>query len=168
MVRRLPIGVSLTDIAADSAQPRRSSGGVAFRVFRLSHVGADPAAAGLVWPSIRCDAPRFTHVQTLGLKTALTSFHAPREPQQSTRLDLPHDKSYSRSKDETPLMRLPSDMGRACAPTAAMSLKFTRVGGCTRNDSKQQAFSVLVYLCVRRDLCARLFIFRLFTSISGP
>jgi len=41
------------------------------RWLRLSGVGADPAAAGLAWRSIRCDAPDLTHVQAAGVENAV-------------------------------------------------------------------------------------------------
>jgi hypothetical protein len=84
----------------------------------------------LVWRSIRCDAPGLNARSNAGVEKVSTSFHAPRELQQSTRLGPPHNKSFSRSKDGTFLMRLPSVMRGACAPTAATPLKLTRAGGC--------------------------------------
>ena len=91
----------------------------------LSHVGADGPFAGLAFNKMRSasakpaarQAPRdSTHVRTLGESNASRSFHAPREPQHSTRLGRPCDKTFSRSKVGTCLMRLPSAVGGPCAP----------------------------------------------------
>jgi hypothetical protein len=84
----------------------------------------------LVWRSIRCDAPALNARSTRWVENVSRSFHASREPQQSTRFCPPHDKCYSWSKDVTFLMRLPSVRGDACAPIAARSLKLTPMGNC--------------------------------------
>jgi hypothetical protein len=46
-------------------------------------------------------------LNTLGAENVFRSFHAHREPRQSTRFGPPRDISFSRSKDGTFLMRLP-------------------------------------------------------------
>jgi hypothetical protein len=82
----------------------------------------------LVWRLIRCDAPGLNvRSSTLGVENVSWSFHAPREPQQSTRFGPPHNKSFSQSKDGTFLMRLPSVMRAAWALNAATPLKLTHV-----------------------------------------
>jgi hypothetical protein len=72
----------------------------------------------LVWRAMRCDARDPTHAQHAGVENVSRSFHAHREPQQSTRFGQPRDNSFSRSKDATVLMRRPSARGGACAPPA--------------------------------------------------
>jgi hypothetical protein len=71
----------------------------------------------LVRRSIRCDARNPTHAQHDEVENVSRSFHAHREPQQSTRFGLPSNNSYSRFKDGTFLMRLPSVMGGARSAT---------------------------------------------------
>jgi hypothetical protein len=83
-----------------------------------------------VWTSIRCDAPGLDARSNAGVENVSTSFHTPREPQRSTPFGQPRNKSLSRSKDGTFLMRLLSVMGGACTPTAATPLLLTRMGGC--------------------------------------
>jgi hypothetical protein len=80
----------------------------------------------LVWRLIRCDAPGLHARSNAGVEIVSSSFHAHREPQLPTRLGPSHDMSFSRSRDGTCLMRLPSVMGGAWAPTAATSLRLTR------------------------------------------
>jgi hypothetical protein len=76
-------------------------------------------------------APGLNARSNIGVENVARSFHAPREPQQSTRWGRPHGKTFSRSKHGPCLMRLPcSVMGNACALTAATSLKLTRRGSC--------------------------------------
>jgi hypothetical protein len=127
VVQQPPTGVNLSDVAAGSPQPRPSSEGRCIPRFQVYRMSAQ-ADRLLVWRSIRCDAPGLNARSNAEVENVSTSFHAPREPQQSTRLGPPHNKSFSRSKDGTFLMRLPSVMRGACAPTAATPLKLTRVG----------------------------------------
>ena len=83
----------------------------------------------VVLRSIRCEAPGTQRTfNTLRLKNVSRSFYAHREPQQSTRFGPPRDKAFSWFKDETFLMRLPSGLGGACAPTAAASVRLTPLG----------------------------------------
>jgi hypothetical protein len=72
----------------------------------------------LVWRSVRCDAQGLNARSNAGVKNVSRSFHALREPQQSTRLGPPRNSSCSRSKDGTCPMRLPG-LGSARTPTAA-------------------------------------------------
>jgi hypothetical protein len=65
----------------------------------------------LLWHSIRCGAPGPKHqAQHAGVENVSRSFHAQRE-QQSTRFGSPRNMSFSRSKDGTSLMWLPSGSG---------------------------------------------------------
>jgi hypothetical protein len=82
----------------------------------------------LVWRSIRCDARGSTHVQHAGVERVSGSFHAHREPRQSTRFGARRDNSFSRFNDGTFPMRLPSGTPGACALPAATSLRFTPLG----------------------------------------
>jgi hypothetical protein len=79
----------------------------------------------LVWRSMRCVAQGLNACSNAGVENVSTSFHAPREPQRSTRFGPPHNKSFSQSKDGTFLMRLPSGMRAAWALTAT-PLKLAR------------------------------------------
>jgi hypothetical protein len=128
--------------AAPRRQPKRSSSGwrttrtqpgdamgVAFRVFRS--IGCRLKQT-VCWDGVRRDAtPRDpTHAQHAGAKNVSRSFHAHREPQQSTRFGPPRNNSFSRPKDGTILMRLPSARGGACTPPAATPLRLTPMGSC--------------------------------------
>jgi hypothetical protein len=109
--------VSLSDIAAVSAQSRPSSEGRCIPRFQVYRMSAQTDRL-LVQRLIRRDAPGVSApLNTLGVENVSRSFHAPREPQQSTRLGSPHDKTFSRSKDGTLLMRFPSVRGGAVRAT---------------------------------------------------
>jgi hypothetical protein len=95
----------------------------------LSDVGADRPFAGMAFSKMRRPGDP-THAQYAGVENVSRWFHAHREPQQSTRFGPPLNKSSSRSKHGTFLMRLPSEPGCACAPPAATPLRLTRIGGC--------------------------------------
>ena len=83
----------------------------------------------LVWRLIRCDAlGRSATLQDARVENVSRSFHAHREPQQSTRFGPPRNKSFSRFKEGPFLMRLPSVMVGECAPNAATSLRLTTMG----------------------------------------
>src|ERR1700747_3243156 len=79
----------------------------------------------LVWRSMSCDAPGLNACSNARVENVSTSFHAPREPQRSTRFGPPHNRSFSQSKDGTFLMRLPG-LHAAWSLTAATLLKLTR------------------------------------------
>jgi hypothetical protein len=128
-VRRLLIGIKLSDIAAGGAQPRPQFGALHSAFSGLCHVGADRPFAAVALNKMRRPGAR-RGFRRCRVENASRSFHAPREPQQSTGLGPPHGKSFCRAKDGTCLMRLPSELGGACAPTAATSLKLTRMGHC--------------------------------------
>ena len=91
----------------------------------LSDVGADRPFAGVAFDKMRRPGTQ-RHAQHAGVENVSRSFHAHREPQQSTRFGPSRDSSFSWSKDGTFLMRLLSDMGGACAPAAATSLSVSR------------------------------------------
>ena len=79
-------------------------------------------------------APRDpTQAQHVRIENVSRSFHAHREPQQSTRFGPPRNNSFSRSKDGTILTRLPA-RGGACAPPAATLLRLTPM--CCRTNSR--------------------------------
>jgi hypothetical protein len=122
------MGVNLSDVAPGGRNHDPDRRCIQrFQVYRLS-AQTDPL---LVWRLTRCDAPGgSTHAQYAGVENVSRSFHAHREPQQSTCLGLPHDKSSSRSRDGSFLMRLPSAPNCACAPAAATSLRLTRIRVC--------------------------------------
>jgi len=123
-----PIAVNLSDIATGGAHPWPQFGGALHSAFSgLWHVDADRPFAGVAFNKMRRPGVQRGFKRCM-VENASRSLHAPREPQLSTRLGLPHDKSFSRSKDRTCLMRLPSDMGGACALTAATSLGLTPMG----------------------------------------
>jgi len=124
-VRQVPIGVSLTDIAAGGTRPGPVTEGCCIPRLQVYRVSAQTDRL-LVWRSIRCDAPGPNAAQHAGVENISRSFHAHREPQQSTCFGPPRDNSCSRSKDGTYLMRLPG-MGGACAPTANTSFRLTRI-----------------------------------------
>jgi hypothetical protein len=119
--------------AAHRRQPKRRSSsarpGPNSASSDLSDVGANRPFAGMAFDKMRRPGDP-THAQHAGVESVSRSFHAHREPQQSTRFGPPRNSSFSRSKDGTILMRLPSARGGACAPAAATSLKLTRVGSC--------------------------------------
>jgi hypothetical protein len=74
-------------------------------------------------------APRDpTQAQYARVENVSRWFRAHREPQQSTRFGPIRNTSFSRSKDGTFLMRLPSELGGTCALLAATSLRLTRMG----------------------------------------
>jgi hypothetical protein len=128
-VRRLLIGIQLSDIAAGGAQTRPQFGGALHSAFSdLWHVGADRPFAGVALNKMRRPGAQ-RGFKRCRVENASGSFHAPREPQQSTGLGPPHDKPFCRSKDGTCLMRLP-EPGGAYAPNAATSLKLTRLSHC--------------------------------------
>jgi hypothetical protein len=77
----------------------------------LSDVGAERPFAGVAFNKMR--RPGFNARSNAGVETVFRSFHAHREPQQSTRLGRPRNKCFSRSKDGTFLMRLLSVRGGA-------------------------------------------------------
>jgi hypothetical protein len=109
VVPRLLIGIKLSDIAAGGAQPRPQFGGALHSASSdLWHVGAGRPFAGVAPNKMRRPGAQ-RGFKRRGVENASRSFHAPREPQQSTRLGLTHDRSFSRSKDGICLMRLPSD-----------------------------------------------------------
>jgi hypothetical protein len=95
----------------------------------LADVGADRPFAGMAFSKMRRPGDP-THAQHAGVENVSRSFHAHREPQQSTRFAPPRNNSFSSSKDGTFLMRLPSERSGACAPPAATPLRLTRMGGC--------------------------------------
>jgi hypothetical protein len=100
-----------------------------------------------------------THVQLAGVENVSRSFHVHREPRppkvfgaSSPRFwGVPHNQSFSRSKDGSCPMRLPA-MGRvACAATVAASLKLTRVALTHLSDvpiNKAQAGSSAEGRCI--------------------
>jgi hypothetical protein len=99
-----------------------------FQVYRMSTL----VDLLLVWRSVRCDAPGLNaHVQHAEVENVSWLFHTLREPRQSTRSGPPYDRSCSRSKDGTCLMRLPSVMG-GVRPLLLLRpfVKLTRMGGC--------------------------------------
>jgi hypothetical protein len=105
----------------------------------LSDVGANRPFAGMAFDEMRSasakpaarQAPREpTHAQHAGVENVSRSFHAHREPQQSTRFGPTRNDSFSRSKDGTILMRLPSARGGVCTPPAATPPRLTPVGSC--------------------------------------
>jgi hypothetical protein len=114
---------------AGGARPRPQFGGVAFRVFRSIACRRRQSFFGVAFDQMRRPGTQ-RHAQHAGVENVSRSFHAHREPQQSTRFCPSRNSSCSRFKDGTFLMRLPSDTGNACAPTAARSLKLTRMSGC--------------------------------------
>jgi hypothetical protein len=74
----------------------------------LSDIGAERSFAGVALDEMRRPGARgLTHIQHPGVENVSGSFDAQREPQQYTRFGPPHDKSFSRSKDGTCLMRPP-------------------------------------------------------------
>jgi hypothetical protein len=95
----------------------------------LADVGADRPFAGMAFSKMRRPGDP-THAQHARVENVSRSFHAHREPQQSTRFAPPRNNSFSSSKDATFLMRLPSERSGACAPPAATPLRLTRMGGC--------------------------------------
>jgi hypothetical protein len=83
----------------------------------------------LVWRSIIRTAPGpNATINTLGLKTSLGLSRAQGAAAVHAVFGPPRDNSFSRSKDGTYLMRLPSVMRGACAPIAATSSGLTRMG----------------------------------------
>ena len=91
---------------------------------RILRIGAIPPSA---FSKMRRPADP-THPQHAGVENVSRSFRVHREPQQSTRFGPHRNNSFSRSKDGTFLMRLPSEPGCACAPLAATPLRSTRMG----------------------------------------
>jgi len=83
----------------------------------LSHVDADRPFAGVAFCKMRRPGLQRT-LNTLGVENASRSFHAHREPQQSTRLGPPHNRPFFSIQGRTFLVRLPSVMGGAGRPTA--------------------------------------------------
>jgi hypothetical protein len=92
----------------------------------LSGVGTDRLFAGVAFDKMQ--RPGSTHVQHAGVERVSGSFHAHREPRQSTRFGARRDNSFSRFNDGTFPMRLPSGTPGACALPAATSLRFTPLG----------------------------------------
>jgi hypothetical protein len=85
VARILPeAGWGIKPVAAGSAQPRRSSEGRCIPRFQVYRMSAQTDRL-LVWRSIRCDALGLDVRSDAGVENVSTSFHAPREPQQSTR-----------------------------------------------------------------------------------
>jgi hypothetical protein len=128
-----PLDLNLSEIPAVGAEPPPGSEERCIPRLQVYRMSAQTDRL-LVWRSIRCDAPGLEARSNAGVEHVSTSFHTPREPQQSTRLGPPCDKIFSRFKDGTYLMRLPAGMHGACVPTAAASLKLTpmrssRTGG---------------------------------------
>jgi hypothetical protein len=117
-IRRLPIGVNLSGVAAGGARPRHSSEGRCTPCFQIYRMSAQTDRL-LVWRLLRRDVPGLNARSNAGVENVSTSFHAPREPQQSTRLGLPDHKFFSQPENGTYLMRLPSVMCGARAPIAA-------------------------------------------------
>jgi hypothetical protein len=129
-VRRLLIGIKLSDIAVGGAPPPPQFGGALHSTFSgLWHVGADRPFGGVALNKMRHPGAQ-RGFKRCRVENDSRSFHTPREPQQSTGLGPPHDKVFCRSKDGTFPMRLPSELGGARAPTAATSLMLTQMGHC--------------------------------------
>jgi hypothetical protein len=93
VARILPeAGWGIKPVAAGSAQPRPSLEGRCIPRFQVYRMSAQTDRL-LVWRSIRCDAQGSTYAQHAGVENVSRSFHAHREPQQSTHLGPAHNKS---------------------------------------------------------------------------
>jgi hypothetical protein len=98
----------------------------------LSDVDAGRPFAGVAFSKMRRPGAQRTF-QHAGVENVSWLFHTLREPRQSTRLGPPYDRSCSRSKDGTCLMRLPSAMG-GVRPLLLLRpfVKLTRMSGAGR------------------------------------
>ena len=121
------MGVNLSDVAPGGRNHDPDRRCIQrFQVYRLS-AQTDPL---LVWRLTRCDAPGgSTHAQYAGVENVSRSFHAHREPQQFTHFGSHHNTSFSRSKDETCLMRLPIRYGWCARTTRCYVARLTPMGG---------------------------------------
>jgi hypothetical protein len=136
--RRPPMSIDIRDIAAGGAQPRTSSEGRCIPLSQFYRMSPQTDRV-LVWRSIRCDAPGLGARSHPGVKNVSRSFHAHREPRQSTRLGPPHHKSLSWCMEATYLMRLPSVGGGAFAATAVTVLNLTPVDACRTSTENRPA-----------------------------